>query len=95
MKPSDLERGDSVLVAHDDVARFPKTYEVHDVGTKDIGLAEVVVVALMAGCDQYTLRQVGDNQPVLKSEEGAELELDADDISTFESAEDIEAVYGE
>jgi hypothetical protein len=92
---SNLGRRDSLVIDHDSVAQFPKTYEVHDVNTKDIGLAEIVVVALMAGCDRYTLRQVGDNQPTLKSAEGTELELDMDDISTLDSAKDIEDVYGE
>jgi len=89
MNLSDLERGDSVHIDHDADSGWPQTYEVMDTETEDIGLAEIVVVALVAGCDRYTLRQVGDNVPSINHEDGEEMEVAADDISTFDSAADI------
>lgn len=110
MRPSELERGDSVHIDWDDLSPesgdsgenstdearesvtrgdWPRTYEVQDTDTEDLGLAEVVVVALVAGCDHYTLRQVGDNVPTMSHEAGAEREVAVEDIDTFESASEL------
>lgn len=81
-----FERGDTIHVDHDD-PDWPHTYEVMDTDVEDIGLAEIVVVAVVAGCDRYTVRRVGDDDPTLKHEAGAELTIDAEDIGDWDEME--------
>jgi hypothetical protein len=83
MELTDIERGDTIRVVHDE-DDWPETYEVMDTEFKDIGIAGIVVVALVAGCDRYTLRKVGGNKPKLKHEAGAETELDYDAVDVFD-----------
>lgn len=88
MNPRNLECGDRVHVVHDGAELFPHTYEVLGADYQDIGLTEVVVVALRAGCDRYKLRGV-DGWTLVHDETGREVPIEREDINTLDNPEDI------
>lgn len=68
MSLEDVSAGDTLRLQGD-------VYEVRDVDVQDIGLAEVVAIALQKDGDSYVLRQVGDNTPKLIPEDDSENEV--------------------